>query len=79
MIQIEELINSPAGDNVCIEVDDLPELGLFPQIDLGKGRMQIGSVHQVEICWFRITDSGNWYHVVEYSLWDSSELVKLAI
>lgn len=78
MLQIEELINGPAGDDIRIEVDDLPKLGLFPQIDLGEGRMQIGSVHQVEICWFRITDSGNRYHIVEYSL-GMSKSVKLAV
>lgn len=65
MLQIEELVDSPAGNDVGIEVDYSPELGLLPQVDFGEGRVQIGSVHQVEVCWFRVPDSWDRQYVVE--------------
>lgn len=79
MLQIEELIHGPAGDHVGIEIDDLPILGLFPQVDLGEGRMQIGSVHQVEVCWLCVADPGDRYHVVENSLGASRSILLLQI
>lgn len=39
MPEIEKLIDGPASHDIGIEVDDLPELCLLPQIDLGKGRV----------------------------------------
>lgn len=36
---VEELVRSSVGNDIGIYVDDLPKLGLLPQLDLGKGRV----------------------------------------
>lgn len=45
MGEVEELVRGPVGDNVGVQIDDLAELGLFPQIDLSEGRVQVRAVH----------------------------------
>jgi hypothetical protein len=45
----KELIGSSIRDHIRINVDNLGELGLFPKIDLGKGGMQVGSIHELEV------------------------------
>lgn len=47
--EVEELIGSPISDNVGIDVDDLAELGLLPEVDLGEGRVQIRAVHEEQV------------------------------
>ena len=47
--EVEELIGSPVSDNVGINVDDLAELGLLPEVDLGEGRVQVGTVHEEQV------------------------------
>lgn len=77
MLQIEELIDGPAGDDIGIEVDNLTKLRLLPEIDLGEGRVQIGSVHQIEVCWLCVADSGDGYHLVENSLRGGKSILAL--
>lgn len=45
MGKIEQFVNSPVGNNVGIQIDDLSKLGLLPQVNFGECRVQIGSVH----------------------------------
>lgn len=48
-LEIKELIGSAEGDSICVEVDDLAELRLAPEVDLGKGIAQVTAAHQVEV------------------------------
>lgn len=68
MRQVEQLIDGPVGNDVGIQVDQLSELCLLPQVDLGEGGMQIGSVHQKEIGRLRISYTWNWYYMVVHGL-----------
>lgn len=62
---VKELLGSTVGNNIGINVDDLGELGLLPQVDLGKGRVQIGTVHKREVCRVDIvSNSGNGQDIV---------------
>lgn len=47
--EVKELIGGAVGDDVGVDVDDLAELGLLPEVDLGEGRVEIGAVHEVEV------------------------------
>lgn len=55
--EIEELIRSSVGNDIGVDVDNSRELRLLPQVDLGKGRVQIGTVHEVEVGRLVIADS----------------------
>lgn len=45
----EEFIRGPVCDNIGIDVYDFRELCLFPQVDLGESRVQVGAVHQIQV------------------------------
>lgn len=49
VLERKELVGSAVGDDVGVNVHNLGELGLLPQIDLCKGRVEVGAVHQVEV------------------------------
>lgn len=49
MRQRKQLIGGTIGNNISIQVDNLAKLDLFPQIDLCKGRVQVGSVHEIQV------------------------------
>lgn len=49
MLQFEQLVGGAIRKYVGIEVDNLGELRLLPEINLGEGGMQLGAVHQVQI------------------------------
>lgn len=66
--QVEQLVDGAAGDDISVEVDDLPELGLLPQIDFGEGGVQIGSIHEVEICRLRISYAWDGEYIVKDNL-----------
>lgn len=55
--EVEELIGSSVGDDIGVDVDNSGELRLLPQVDLGKGRVQVGTVHEVEVGRLVIADS----------------------
>lgn len=55
--EVEELIGSSVGNDIGVDVDNSGELRLLPQVDLGKGRVQIGTVHEVEVGRLVIADS----------------------
>jgi hypothetical protein len=49
MGKVKELIGRPVSHHVGINIDNLAELGLLPQIDLGEGRVQVPAVHEIQI------------------------------
>lgn len=55
-VHCQQLIRCFQDDHISIEIDDSFVLGQFPQFDLGEGRDQIGSVHEVEVRRGRIGD-----------------------
>lgn len=55
--EVEELVRSAIGDDVGVDVDNARELRLLPQVDLCEGRVQIGTVHQVQVGGLVIADS----------------------
>jgi len=57
--QFKELIRSTIGDNVSIDVNDLPELSLLPEGDLGESRVQIRTIHEIEVGRVIIADTLN--------------------
>lgn len=73
MRQVEQLIDGPVGNDVGIQVDNLSELGLLPQVDLGEGGVQVGSVHQKEIGRLRVSYTWDWYYMVVHGLWEESQ------
>jgi hypothetical protein len=64
MWDIEEFIGSAVCDDVGVDVDDLGELQLAPQVDLGEGGVKIATIHEVQIR--RV--------VISYA-WNSDDLV----
>lgn len=66
--EIEELVRSPVGNDVGIDVDNSRELRLLPQVDLGKGRVQISTVHEVQVGGLVIADSSNRQDIIVNSL-----------
>lgn len=62
--EVEELVRSPVGNDVGIDVDNSRELRLLPQVDLGKGRVQISTVHEVQVGGLVIADSSNRQDIV---------------
>lgn len=65
VVQVKELVGCPVSNDIRIYVHNLSELRLFPQIDLGECRVQIGAVHQVEVRRFLVSHAGDWYYIVE--------------
>lgn len=55
--EVEELIGSSVGDDISVDVDNSRELRLLPQVDLGECRVQVGTVHEVEVGRRVIADS----------------------
>lgn len=49
MLESKELVWGAVGDDVGVYIYNLGELGLLPEIDLCKRRVEIGAVHQVEV------------------------------
>lgn len=47
--KVEEFIGSSVSNNVGIDIDDLAELSLLPEIDLGEGRVQVRAVHEEQV------------------------------
>lgn len=68
MGQLEELVGSSVSDDVRVYVDDLAELGLLPEVQLGEGRVEIRPAHEVEICRMLILDPADWDDIVVYGL-----------
>lgn len=68
VVQVKELVGCPVSDDIGIYVHDPSELGLFPQIDLCECRVQVGTIHQVEVRRLLVSYAGNWYHMVEDGL-----------
>ena len=60
MAKVEELVRSSVGNDIGINVDNSPKLRQLPEIDLGKGRVEVGAAHQVEVGRLVILDAGNW-------------------
>lgn len=50
MGQVEELIGSSVCNNIGVDIDDLAELSLPPQVDLSEGRVKVRAVHEVQVC-----------------------------
>lgn len=67
--EVEELIGSAVGDNVGVDVDDLTELGLFPEVDLGEGGVEVGAVHEVQVAGRGLVlDTRDRYYIVVHIL-----------
>lgn len=66
--EVEELVRSPVGNDVGIDVDNSRELRLLPQVDLGESRVQISTVHEVQVGGLVIADSRNRQDIVVNSL-----------
>jgi hypothetical protein len=49
MLDVEQLVRSSVCKYIGVNVDNFGELKLPPKVDLGKCRVQIGSVHEVEV------------------------------
>jgi hypothetical protein len=62
--EIKEFVRSSVGNDVGIDVDNSGELRLLPQVDLGKGRVQISTVHEVQVGGLVIADSRNRQDIV---------------
>jgi hypothetical protein len=45
MWKVKELVRCSVGNNVSIDIHNLSELCLLPEIDLGESGMQVGPVH----------------------------------
>jgi len=64
----EELIGGAVCHNVGIHIDDLAELGLAPEVDLGEGRVQVPAVHEVQVRGVLILDAAGRDHIVVHGL-----------
>lgn len=68
--EVEELIRGAVGNDVGVDVDDSRELRLLPQVDLGEGRVQVGTVHEVEVGGLVVADPRHGQDVVVDGLVD---------
>ena len=64
MRHVEEFIGGTICDYVGVDVDNLGELSLFPEIDLSESRVQVSSVHKVQVGRPVVAYARNWDHVV---------------
>lgn len=71
--QLKELVGSPVGDNIGVDVYDLAKLKQLPEIDLGEGRVEIPTVHEVQVRRVRILDPVDGEDVIVDSLFPSIE------
>lgn len=65
---VEELIGSSIGEDIGIDVDDLGELRLLPEVDLGECRVQVRTVHQLQIGGLLVSDARYGDDMVVHSL-----------
>jgi hypothetical protein len=68
MWEVKELVGSSISNHVGIQVNNLPELRLPPQVDLGECRVQVWSVHQVQVGRPLVSDAHDRNHIVIDSL-----------
>lgn len=69
--QVEELIGGAVGDDIGIEVDNLGELHLLPEVDLGEGRVQVGAVHEVQIGGLLVAYPRHGQDIIVNRLWEA--------
>ena len=60
MGQVEELVRSSQGNDICIDVHNMGVLCLFPESNLCKCGRQIRAIHQVKIGGIVVDDPVNW-------------------
>lgn len=60
----KELVGCPVRDHVGVDVYQLAELSLLPQVDFGESRVEVGSVHEVQVRGALITYARDGNHVV---------------
>lgn len=65
VVQVKQLVGCPVGYDIRVHVHNPSELGLFPQVDLCECRVEIGTVHQVEVRRLLVSHAGDWYYMVE--------------
>lgn len=63
--EIKKLIGSSKCYHIRIHIYDLPELQLFPKHNLGESRVEVGSVHEVQIVWELVDHPIHRYDQVE--------------
>lgn len=64
----KEFVGCPVSNHVGVDVYQLAELGLLPQVDFGESRVEVGSVHEVQVRGALITYARDGDHVVVDSL-----------
>lgn len=74
MGKVEELVGRSVCDNVGVQVHDLTELGLLPEVDLGEGRVKVWAVHEIQIGGAVISNSRDIDNVVVDGLRGVSEM-----
>lgn len=65
VLERKELIRGAIGDDIGVYVDNLGKLSLLPEVELCKCRIEVGTVHQVEVRAVLVADSRDGYDLIE--------------
>ena len=65
----EELVRRSEGYDICIDVDNVTELGLTPKGDLCESRVKIGTAHEVEVGRRSVDDAVDGNDLIVDGLW----------
>ena len=67
-LKIEQLIWCSPSYHIGIHIDYAAELGLFPELNLCEGGVEVDTIHEGEVRWRAVDDAVDWDNIVVYLL-----------